>query len=62
MTPDNFRSARKSLGLTQAQWAEWLGVKRNTIARIETGKREANPTMILLVRAYVDGWRPRIDT
>ena len=40
ITPDELRARRKSLGMTQSQFAEAAGVDRVTVARWETGKRE----------------------
>jgi len=38
MTPEALRSARKTLGLTQAQLAEALGLTRISITRYEAGR------------------------
>ena len=59
MTSDQIKAARQSLGLTQTQMAEWLGVARGHIARLEAGERNASETLCRLMRAYLDGYRPR---
>ncbi|MCG6859412.1 MAG: helix-turn-helix transcriptional regulator [Salaquimonas sp.] len=40
MTPDQFRSWRKSLGLKQKDAAELLGLKKRVIQYYEKGKRD----------------------
>ena len=57
MTPDNFRAARKSLGLTQPVMAEWLRKSPRTIKAWEAGEVPVDETAILLMRAYLSGWR-----
>lgn len=52
MTAAEFTAIRKSLGLTQAQWAEWLGMHRVTIADIERGAAVVTPTVKRLVLLY----------
>lgn len=37
---DRIRTLRKSLGLTQQEFAEKIGLKRNTIATYEIGRNE----------------------
>jgi len=59
MTPAEFRDARRSLGLTQRQAAEVLGYGAQTrIAEIEAGRRNPGESVILLLRAYLAGYRP----
>lgn len=61
MSPETFRTLRDKLGLTQPEWADWLGVSRPTIARAELGKAGdpiTNTTMTRLAEAYASGWRP----
>ena len=36
--PERIRDLRKAIGLTQQEFADRLGVKRNTVALYETGK------------------------
>ena len=50
---DRIKELRKSLGLTQAAFAEKIGVKQNTIAQYESGRN--NPTdavLSLICREY----------
>ena len=44
MTSDEFREARKELGLTQHQLADLIGLHQTSIARIETGA--SKPTKV----------------
>lgn len=54
-----FRSARKKLGMSQAQFAEALGVDRAYISMIETGKRDPSERLrselANAVRMYGEG-------
>ena len=59
MTPAEFKAARLSLGLTQPQAADCLGYGApNRISEIENGKGSPGAAVILLLRAYMDGYRP----
>lgn len=62
MTTEDFRTARKTLGLTQAQFAKMLGYsgKRGAqvVSDIERSKAPITPTVERLVVAYLSGWRP----
>ena len=59
MTPDEFREAVKSLGLTQAQAAAMLGYgAQSRISNIVCGVDRPSKSVIRLLRAYVDGYRP----
>ena len=59
MTPAAFREARKSLGLTQAQAASLLGYKAaSRISEIERDVERPSESVIRLLRAYLDGYRP----
>ena len=55
MTPDDLRSARRTLGLTCQALAEALGVNERTIRRWEKGKCRI-PGAALLV---ITGWLKR---
>lgn len=57
MKPSQFKDTRLSLGLTQSEWASWLGVGLVHVCRIETGKRKASVTLEKLAGAYASGWR-----
>lgn len=50
---------RESLGLTQAEFADMIGVSRPYVARLETGRQEPAKPLQLLLQAISDGWRPR---
>lgn len=53
MTPAEFRAARESLGLTQAQLAQAMGYGSQTrISEIES-RAEVPPQTALLMRAFV---------
>lgn len=59
MTPEQFREARKYLGLTQAQAAAMLGYgAAPRISEIERGVERPSDTVCRLLRAYLDGYRP----
>ena len=59
MTPEQFKQARQSLGLTQAQAAPMLGYgSANRISEIENGQRNAGAAVVQLLRAYLAGYRP----
>lgn len=59
MTPDQIKQARQSLGLTQTQIAPLLGYgSQSRVTDIETGKRNASASVIRLLTAYLDGYRP----
>ena len=59
MTPEQFREARQLLGLTPPQAATLLGYGSATrISEIENGHRNASAAVVLLLRAYIAGYRP----
>jgi transcriptional regulator with XRE-family HTH domain len=49
MTPEQFRTIRKELGLTQAQLAERLGLNVLSVKRYESGDRTISKTVELLL-------------
>lgn len=51
MTPADFRAARETLGLTQAQLADALGMQRRQIIRLEAGE-----TPITQLHEYAMRW------
>ncbi len=55
MTPAEFRAHRISLGKTQRELAEMLGLRRggHSVADIESGRWNPSETVALLLQAYV---------
>ena len=59
MTPQQFKEARLTLGLTPEQIAPLLALSdRARIYEIEGGKRNVSKAVGLLLQAYLDGYRP----
>lgn len=59
MTPAEIRQARQSLGLNQTQAAAMLGYGASSrVSEIEVGARVPNASVLRLMRAYLDGYRP----
>jgi len=61
VTPEEFRRARQSLGLSVAEMAAALGIRSDAVRRMEmtSGKptsRAVTPTMELLIHAYLTGY------
>lgn len=63
MTPDQFAKARQKLGLTLEQFATLIGyegeLRRQMAHDLETGRRRVRPPQERLVRAYLEGYRPK---
>ncbi|TMB41401.1 MAG: helix-turn-helix domain-containing protein [Deltaproteobacteria bacterium] len=59
MTREETRRIRGTLGLTQAAFAERLGVTRVTVARWETGLVKVPRTAELLMRLLAQQARPK---
>lgn len=60
MTPDEIRTALKALGLTQRQAAPMLGYgDQSRISDLVCGRENPSAAVVLLLRAYMDGYRPR---
>lgn len=64
MTPAELKQARQSLGLSSSQLAALLDTDPQTIRRMEQSEtantfRTPAPRMVRLIRAYLDGYRPR---
>lgn len=58
MTPAELKKARKEvLKLTQDELADLMGVSRDSVLRMEAGKK-CHPAMPRLVAAYLDNHRP----
>lgn len=63
MTPNEFREARRVLGLSLRQFADMLSVDADAARRMEIpagieGHRPIRGSVERLVRAYLDGYRP----
>ena len=59
MTPADIKQARSDLGLTQAQLAPLLGYALpDRISELERGTRNPSGAVVLLLRAYLSGYRP----
>lgn len=64
MTPDQFRGAQRTLGLSDAAMALVLGITNpQHIRRLKAPKdaghfREMQPWHVRLLSAYLDGYRP----
>ena len=59
MNPTAIREARKSLGLTQTQFAAVIGYNDKTaVSALEAGTRNPSAAVVRLIRAYLDGYRP----
>ena len=46
---ERVKELRKALGLTQREFSERIGVKRNTVAQYEMGRNPPNDTVITLI-------------
>lgn len=61
MTPTEIREARTTLGLTGAQMGAVLGYgegARMRVSELERGVRQPSESVVRLLRAYLDGYRP----
>ena len=58
MDSDEFKSARKGFGFTQSDIAPLFATGLQTISEWERGVRPVEPRAALLMRAYIDGYRP----
>jgi DNA-binding transcriptional regulator YiaG len=62
MTPSEFAQARQTLGLRNADLARMLGLSPTraavTFSEWEAGRKRLSPSHALLLRAYLDGYRP----
>ena len=58
MTPAAVLAARQSLGLTQAEFASWLGYPLAArVSELERGVRSPGAAVVLLIEAYLSGYR-----
>ena len=62
MTPEQFKAARNSLGLSGNQMGQMLGYQgdhiRVQINRMETGAKPIRNVQARLMNAYLSGYRP----
>jgi transcriptional regulator with XRE-family HTH domain len=59
-TAEQFRQARKSLGLSQQQLGALVGYPRKmTVSDWETERNPIPPPVARLLQAYLDGYRPK---
>jgi transcriptional regulator with XRE-family HTH domain len=55
MTPDEFKSVRLGLGLSQTEMAKMLGyTTRHMISRLEGGSRAITPRMALTIKLLME--------
>ncbi len=52
MPPAEIRAVRQSLGMTQAQFAQLLGVHNLTVSKWERGILEPSPYHVALMRSF----------
>lgn len=53
MVSDNIKKMRKLLNLTQQAFADRIGIKQNSVALIESGKRNvSNPVLVTISREF----------
>lgn len=50
---DAIKQARRTLGATQAQLADMLGINQSTVSRMESGALEVDPRTALALEALV---------
>ena len=53
MTGEELRECREGLGMTQAELARAVGVRSDTLSRLERGERKISKTLEILVRQYL---------
>lgn len=62
MTPDEFREAQQSLGLSDQDLARMIGISptraRITFSEWRNGARQMDEARARLIAAYISGYRP----
>ena len=58
MTPQEFKEARIKLGLSQGNLGQLMKTTDRSVRRWENGDREIPGPVIVLMQAYLDGYRP----
>lgn len=66
MRAEEFKAARKEIGLSQREWGIWLGYNntenmRGHINQMESGLKPVRKVHALLIQAYLNGYRPNMD-
>jgi transcriptional regulator with XRE-family HTH domain len=61
MTPEQFRTARKALGLTQAQLASEFHCATEHVNRMENGKLPIQRLHVIAIWALENGFRDYAD-
>ena len=59
MNAEEVRAARRKLGFTQAEFAERVGVQRNTVWRWEAGTLTVGTTAAILIRLLAQQAAPK---
>lgn len=62
MTPKRIAKIREALGLTQGEFADFIGISRPWANKLEAGHAEPRQQLVLLLQALEDGWRPHQRT
>ena len=58
MTADQFKEARRALGLSQSQLGAVLDTAPRTVRKWETGERSPNPIAVQAITWFLQGFRP----
>ena len=64
-SPDEFKEAQRRLGLSDSEFAVMLGienpqhVRRLKVAADKSSHRDVQPATARLLKAYLDGYRPK---
>ena len=62
MTPDQFKTKRAALGLTQIELAGALGLTRRQIIRYETGEQPISKTISILIEILTTRKIPKTNS
>ena len=67
MTPTAIRQARETIGMTQSELAEVIGVRRGYINRMENAHTKVSPAIAIAMKAMLllgkpENWPDSIDT
>ena len=62
MTPDQFKTKRAALGLTQIELAGALGLTRRQIIRYETGEQPISKTVSILIEILTTRKIPKTNS